>query len=94
LRLGLLALRKFIDLAGGGCGLTVTYIRPLSPEAQASLNVPASWLPCHERKVAMRKLRSHIKRMGFERISHTPYHGLSMTKLTPTVADLLRARNA
>ena len=93
LRLGLLALRKFIDLAGGGCGLTVTHIRPLDPDAQTSLNVPASWLPCHDRKEAMRKLRSHIKQLGFERINHTPYHGLSMAKLTPTIADLLRARD-
>ena len=94
LRLGLLALRKFIDLAGGGCGLTVTHIRPLDPDAQTSLNVPASWLPCHDRKEAMRKLRSHIKQLGFERINRTPYHGLSMAKLTPTIADLLRARDA
>jgi hypothetical protein len=41
----------------------------------------------------MRKLRSHIKQLGFERINHTPYHGLSMAKLTPTIADLLRARD-
>jgi hypothetical protein len=92
LRLGLLALRKFIDLAGGGCGLTVTHIRPLDPDAHASLNVPAAWLPRQERKVAVRKLRSHIKRLGFERINHTPYHGLSMARLTPTVADLLKAK--
>jgi hypothetical protein len=93
LRLGLLALRKFIDLAGGGCGLTVTHIRPLSPHAHASLNVPVAWLPCHDRKEAVRKLRRHFKRMGFERINHTPYHGLSMARLTPTVADLLKARD-
>jgi hypothetical protein len=94
LRLGLLALRKFVDLAGGGCGLTVTHIRPLDPNDHASLNVPAAWLPCRERKEAVRKLRNHIKQIGFERIKGTPYHGLSMAKLTPTIADLLRARDS
>jgi hypothetical protein len=28
--------------------------------------------------------------MGFERIGRTPYYGLSMTRVTPTLADLLK----
>jgi hypothetical protein len=28
--------------------------------------------------------------MGFERVRHTPHYGLSMTRVTPTLADLLK----
>src|SRR5262249_35688745 len=45
LKLGLLAARKLIDLAGGGCGLTVSYIAPLRHDAHPMLKVPKSWLP-------------------------------------------------
>jgi hypothetical protein len=96
LRLGLLAARKLIDLAGGGCGLVVSYVAPLRPDAHQKLGVPASWLPQHETpdecKEAARKLRRYYRQMGFERIGRTPYYALSMTLRVPTLAELLRSR--
>ena len=94
LRLGLLAARKVVDLLGGGCGLVVSHIAPLRHEAHDMLRVPKSWLPWHkteqDRKQAVVKLRRHFRLMGFERIGRTCYYGLSMTRLTPTLSDLLR----
>ena len=94
LKLGLLAVRKFVDLVGGGCGVTVAKIWPLNRAAHAALGVPASWLPRHRSreaaKEAVRKLRRYFKQMGFQRIGRSPYYGLAMGKQTPTVADLLR----
>jgi hypothetical protein len=96
LRLGLLAARKLIDLVGGGCGLVVSYVAPLRPDAHQKLGVPASWLPRHETpdecKEAARKLRRYYRQMGFERIGRTPYYALSMTLRAPTLAELLRSR--
>jgi hypothetical protein len=94
LRLGLLAVRKFVDIVGGGCGVTVARIWPLNPATHVARGVPASWLPRHESREgtreAVRKLRRYFELMGFERIGKTPYCGLPMTKRTPTVTDLLR----
>jgi hypothetical protein len=94
LKLGLLAARKMIDLLGGGCGLTVSYICPLNPNAEEMRKVPASWIPRHrnrdEVRTAKGKLRSYFQRMGFQRIGRTRFHGLSMARVTPTLADLLR----
>jgi hypothetical protein len=94
LKLGLLAARKMIDLLGGGCGLVVSDIAPLHPDAYDILRVPKSWLPRHEtaqgRKRAVLKLRRYFRQMGFERIGRTCYYGLSMARMTPTLADLLR----
>jgi hypothetical protein len=94
LKLGLLAARRLIDLLGGGCGLVVSHIAPLNRNAPRLLRIPASWVPRHEtreaEKLAARRLRRYFKRMGFERIGRTPYYGLSMTRLTPTLADLLK----
>jgi hypothetical protein len=42
LMLGLLAVRKMVDLLGGGCGLAVAEILPLRHEAHESLRVPKS----------------------------------------------------
>jgi hypothetical protein len=94
LRLGLLAARKMVDLLGGGCGLVVSFIAPLRPNASGLLRVPKSWVPRNETKAARReavvKLRRYYRQMGFERIDRTRYYGLSMARKTPTLADLLR----
>ena len=94
LKLGLLAARKMVDLLGGGCGLVVSHIAPLRPDAYRLLRVPKSWLPRHKtaeaRKQAVVKLRRYFRQMGFERIGRTCYYGLSMARKVPTLADLLR----
>jgi hypothetical protein len=94
LKLGLLAARKMVDLLGGGCGLVVSHIAPLRPDAHEMPRVPESWLPRHEtaggRKRAVLKLRRYFRQMGFERIGRTCYYGMSMARMTPTLADLLR----
>jgi len=94
LKLGLVAIRKAVDLLGGGCGLVVCDIAPLNPDDHQLLRVPASWLPRHTTpegwRQAVRKLRRHFKRMGFERIGKTPFYGLSLTRLTPSVEDMLK----
>jgi hypothetical protein len=89
LKLGLLAARKMADLLGGGCGLVVSHIAPLRPDAYEMLRVPRSWLP-RPKKQAIAKLRRYFRQMGFERIGRTCYYGLSMARMTPTLADLLR----
>jgi len=94
LKLGLLAARKMVDLLGGGCGLVVSHIAPLRPDAYRMLRVPKSWLPRHKtaeaRKQAVVKLRRYFRQMGFERIGRTCYYGLPMARKVPTLADLLR----
>src|SRR5579871_4029080 len=45
LKLGQLAARKLVDLLGGGCGLVVSHIAPLRPDAHSLLRVPKAWLP-------------------------------------------------
>jgi hypothetical protein len=94
LKLGLLAVRKMIDLLGAGCGLTVARFQPLHPESDLFLDVPADWVPRHrtaeDRRNAARKLRRYFRRMGFRRIPGTRFHGLSMTRQQPTLADLLQ----
>jgi hypothetical protein len=94
LKLGLLAVRKTIDLVGVGCGLVVCDIAPLRHEAHSLLKVPASWLPEHEtveqKKAGVRKLRRYFRRLGFRRIDKCPYFYLSMTRQAPSLADLLK----
>jgi hypothetical protein len=94
LRLGLLAARKMVDLLGGGCGLAVSHIAPLSPGARDLLKVPASWLPRQETREARReaavKLRRYFRQMGFERLGRTSFYALPTAQETPTLADLLR----
>ena len=93
LNLGLLAVRKAIDLLGGGVGLAVSNISPLLPECHKSMRVPASWLPGHAtagaRRAACVRLRHHFRRMGFVRVGRTPYYVLSLTQILPTAAQLL-----
>jgi hypothetical protein len=93
LRLGLLAVRKLIDLVGGGCGLVVSYIAPLRHDAHQRLGVPQSWLPRHRTRDARReatlRLRRYFRQMGFVRVGRTPYYALSMARKAPTLRDLL-----
>ena len=93
LKVGLLAVRKLVDLIGGGCGLTVSLIAPLRHKAAQLLHVPKSWLPRHEtkeeRRAAAVKLRRYYRRMGFERLGRTPYYALPLNLVTPTAAELL-----
>src|SRR5262249_27722575 len=94
LKLGLVAVRKAVDLLGGGCGLTVCRPVPVQPESFDMGGIPGHWLPQHrtreERKEATRKLRRYLKKMGFQRIGRSPYYGLSMTHVMPSVEDLLK----
>jgi hypothetical protein len=94
LKLGLLAVRKAIDLVGGGCGLAVSYIAPLDRKAHRLMKVPGDWVPLNageeERQEAAAKLRRYFKRMRFERVGRSPYYGLSLAKDIPTAEELLR----
>jgi hypothetical protein len=96
LRIGLLAARKLVDLLGGGCGLVVSWVCPLNPDADEFQKVPKGWVPRAEgegeERAARKRLRRHFARMGFERIAGTRYDGLSLTRITPTLADLLRPK--
>jgi hypothetical protein len=93
LRLGLLAVRKLVDLLGGGVGLVVSEIAPLRSRAHKQLRVPADWLPRHrtdeEWKAATVGLRRYFRRMGFRRLGRTPYYALSLTQNAPSATELL-----
>jgi hypothetical protein len=93
LKLGLLSVRKLVDLIGGGCGLAVSLIAPLRHSAAELLRVPPSWLPQQtseeERRQAAVKLRRYFRRMGFRRLGRTPYYALSMSQVTPGAPELL-----
>lgn len=93
LRLGLLALRRLLDLAGGGCGLAIAAFRPMTPDAAAALGVPPAWAPVAADQEAVRlartRLRQHFARLGFERIPGTRLHGVAPARLVPA-AELLR----
>jgi hypothetical protein len=93
LKLGLLAVRKLVDLVGGGCGLAVSLIAPLRRSAAKVLRVPPSWLPKHtskeERRAATDKLRRYFRRVGFRRLGRSPNYALSMSQVTPTAEGLL-----
>ncbi len=93
LRLGLLAVRRFVDLVGGGCGLAVSFVAPLRREAASLLGVPKRWLPLHEtrddRRAAAVKLRRYFRGMGFERLGRSWYYALPMNMVTPTATELL-----
>jgi len=94
LKLGLLAARKLIDLLGSGCGLAVSWVYPLNGEASEFARVPTGWIPRHadeaEERQARRKLRQHFRQMGFQRIGRTRLDGLSLARVAPTLADLIR----
>jgi hypothetical protein len=92
LKLGLLAARKMIDLLGGGCGLAVSWVHPLNPEAPEFGKVLAGWIPRHDEAgtvEARRKLRRHFKQLGFRKIGQTRLDGLSLSQVTPGLADII-----
>lgn len=93
LKLGLLAVRRLVDLIGGGCGLAVSLIAPLRHDAARLLRVPPSWLPRHETKEGRReaavKLRRYYRRMGFRRLGRTPYYALPLNQVTPSATEIL-----
>ena len=93
LRFGLLAVRKLVDLIGGGCGLAVSLIAPLRADAHKILGVPESWLTKFETKEQRReatvKLRGYFRQMGFARLGRTPYYALPLNQVTPDAAELL-----
>jgi len=93
LKLGLLAVRRLVELIGGGCGLAVSLIAPLRTDAHAILGVPASWLPPHadaaDRRAAAATLRKYYRRMGFARLGRTPYYALALGRRAPSVGEIL-----
>ncbi len=94
LKLGLLAVRRLVDMIGGGCGLAVSLIGPLRRDAAKLLKVPKGWLPRNrgkeERRSAAVRLRGYYRRMGFARLGRSPYYALPMNQVVPTAAELLR----
>jgi hypothetical protein len=94
LKLGLLVARKMIDLLGGGCGLAVSFIHPLRSDAAEFMSVPADWIPRHagadEVRDARRKLRGYFRRIGFRRIGKTRFDGMSLSHVTPGLADIIK----
>ncbi len=93
LKVGLLAVRKLVDVLGGGCGLAVSEVGPLRRAAHRLLRVPARWLPPNalkqEKEGAAVKLRRYFRGMGFERLGRTPYYALPLSGRTPTAGELL-----
>jgi hypothetical protein len=93
LRLGLLAVRRLVDLVGGGCGLAVSLIAPLRHRAAPALRVPPAWLPRHPtadaKRAARVRLRQYFRRMGFVRLGRTPYYALPLNLVTPGADELL-----
>jgi hypothetical protein len=93
LKLGLLAVRKFVDLVGGGCGLAVSFIASLRHDAARMLGVPKSWLRRHEgkddRRAAAVKLRGYFRTMGFERLGRSWYYALPLNLIVPGATELL-----
>ena len=93
LKLGLLAVRRFVDLVGGGCGLAVSFIAPLRHDAAPLLRVPKSWLPRHDgeesRRAALVRLRGYFRLMGFERLGRSWYYALPLNRIVPGATELL-----
>jgi hypothetical protein len=93
LKLGLLAVRRIVDLLGGGCGLVVSLIAPLDPFAHKSLRVPLDWLPRHgtkeQKREARIKLRRYFRQLGFRRLGKTPCYALSLHQIAPNARELL-----
>jgi hypothetical protein len=81
LRLGLLVLRRLIDLHLAGCGLVVCRPYPLE----------GAGTPEQVRRGTL-KLRRYIRQLGFRRIGKTPYYGLSTSQVTPKIEDLLHQK--
>jgi hypothetical protein len=79
LRLGLLALRRLIDLHESGCGLVVC--RPYPSEGAET--------PEQVRE-GRAKLRRYVKGLGFRPVGKTGFYALSTSQKTPRFEDLLR----
>lgn len=94
LKLGLLALRRTVDVLGAGCGLAVSMIAPLNYTSHSHVKVPARWLPWHETEAehheAVVKLRRYVRQMGWVRLRKTFHYFLPMALETPTAAELLK----
>jgi hypothetical protein len=88
LKIGLLAARKLVDLLGGGCGLIVSQVSPLRPEANLMIGIPAAWIP---EPAGPGPLRRYFRRLGFERLGKSPFYAMPMALVTPTAEELLRA---
>jgi hypothetical protein len=89
LGVGLLAVRKLLDLLGGGCGLVVSSIAPLNPDSREFFDVPEGWIPRPADEEARKKLRRYFGRMGFGRIGRRDLDGLSLSQVTTTLPDLI-----
>jgi hypothetical protein len=93
LKIGLMAVRRFVDLVGGGCGLAVSFFASLRYDAASLLRVPESWLPRHEtkadRRAATVRLRGYFRQMGFERPDRSWYDALRLNLVRPTAAEFL-----
>jgi hypothetical protein len=80
-RLGLQAVQRFVDLAGGGCALAVCDVCPLTP-GPGEWRLPESWLrrpsSRREEKAARDRLRVYFGQLGFQRIGRTRYYGLPL----------------
>jgi hypothetical protein len=96
LKLGLLAVRRIIDLLAQGCGLVVSEVLPLAPHAPRLVKIPQSWVPIHKTEEDLRagtkKLRHYFRQVGFERVGRSPYYALSVAKLATPAQDLLKMR--
>jgi hypothetical protein len=79
LRLGLLVLRRLVDLHEGGCGLVVCRPYPLEgPDTPDQI------------RVGKIRLRRYIRTMGFRRVGKSDFYGLSTSHRTPKFEDLLQ----
>ena len=93
-KLGLLAARKLIDMVGGGCGLVVSWVHPLNPDAAEFKRVPRGWILRHaskdEERVARRKLRRYFRGLGFRPVGRSRFDALSLSQAAPTLSDLIQ----
>lgn len=78
-KLGLLALRRLIDLLGSDCALVVAHPRPLGKSVKAA-----------DRREGTAKLRLYLKQLGFRRVARTGFYALSTNLITPKFEDFLQ----
>jgi hypothetical protein len=97
LNMVLLGARRLLEMLGGGCGLTVSDICPLSHDAYAQLRVPKSWLPVNENEkqasLAHTKLGRHFERRGFVQIADTPYQAFPMCLKIPSISKVVEGED-
>lgn len=88
--IGLLAMRRCIDLFGGGCDLIVCLPCPLSGGGE--FPVPDRVLAGFSsvpKSIGRRKLAQYWTQLGFRPIGRNGYHGLSMTHPHPTFNEVV-----